>query len=503
LQAGNLNQATRYTLALQVVQAPEIKFGESKASNTQTNELWRFTGEEGQVIDITMSGWVLGGFDPYLTLHGPDGATLTVNDDISSGDPLDYNARIAGFRLPQSGDYFIRTGRPGSQAPYTLSLQALQVPAIEFGETKTSDTQTYELWRFTGQAGQTVDITLSGWTSGSFDPYLTLLGPDGNRLAENDDISSPDNLNAQIARFLLPQSGDYFIRAGRPGSTAPYHLTLNVQDATPFVPGSLVQVTRDTAYSLPGAQPGLVQISTDQPAALTLVGPGGALLASQALAILRRLDASGSYTVAVGFPSGSPPRMLSVAPVQATPQPMSTPGDSQGRLRTGVTDLWTFASDDQRALRFTAQAASFTPLLELWAPDGALLATGDRNGRLISALPVAGDYLLSVRAGDMRASGPYTITVEPAGALPGPEACDWHSEAGDYAPVRMGSTVILGRHRPVNGDAAWDSAMAAYVGRPARVTDLVGADGQGCPTVLVDIDDGNFLWRVRDVVVVE
>lgn len=45
--------------------------------------------------------------------------------------------------------------------------------------------------------------------------------------------------------------------------------------------------------------------------------------------------------------------------------------------------------------------------------------------------------------------------------------------------------------------------MTPYVGRPARVTTLVGTDWMGCPVVQVDVDQGQYWWRVRDVLVLE
>ncbi len=69
--------------------------------------------------------------------------------------------------------------------------------------------------------------------------------------------------------------------------------------------------------------------------------------------------------------------------------------------------------------------------------------------------------------------------------------------------MRQGSLVLLGRQRPVNGDDGWNAGMTPYVGRPARVTALAGTDGIGCPVIQVDVDQGQYWWRVRDVLVLE
>lgn len=41
--------------------------------------------------------------------------------------------------------------------------------------------------------------------------------------------------------------------------------------------------------------------------------------------------------------------------------------------------------------------------------------------------------------------------------------------------------------------------MLEYVGREATVNELSGSDGAGCPGVRVDIDDGSWFWRIRDL----
>ncbi|MFZ2359208.1 MAG: hypothetical protein WA040_07665, partial [Anaerolineae bacterium] len=142
-------------------------------------------------------------------------------------------------------------------------------------------------------------------------------------------------------------------------------------------------------------------------------------------------------------------------------------------------------------------------LLELWAPGGERLAASNDGGVLTGLLPTAGDALLSLRGPTVQASGPYTLTVEPIAAAPGPQACNSSGEPGAYLPVRQGSLVLLGRQRPVNGSDGWNAGMTPYVGRQARVTALVGADNSGCPVVQVDVDQGQYWWRVRDLLMLE
>ncbi|HJL17352.1 MAG TPA: hypothetical protein RMH99_16915 [Sandaracinaceae bacterium LLY-WYZ-13_1] len=81
----------------------------------------------------------------------------------------------------------------------------------------------------------------------------------------------------------------------------------------------------------------------------------------------------------------------------------------------------------------------------------------------------------------------------------GPQACGQAADSADYGEIRVGSEVVLQRHRFVGGDPNWDESMARYLGRVARVTRLSGVDDQGCPGVRVHVDGGRWFWRVRDV----
>jgi hypothetical protein len=80
-----------------------------------------------------------------------------------------------------------------------------------------------------------------------------------------------------------------------------------------------------------------------------------------------------------------------------------------------------------------------------------------------------------------------------------PQACGMRDDTAVYAPVVIGSEVVLGRHRPVQGQDNWTAEMERYLGRVARVTELVGVDDQGCPLIRVDLDQGEWYWRLRDV----
>ena len=96
-----------------------------------------------------------------------------------------------------------------------------------------SDASGYDLWQFSGTAGDTITIDMK---SAAFDTYLALLDPSDVPVAENDDESSTST-DSRIA-FTLTSSGtwtvvanaltsgtagDYTLSISCPGASAPIH----------------------------------------------------------------------------------------------------------------------------------------------------------------------------------------------------------------------------------------------------------------------------------------
>jgi hypothetical protein len=75
-----------------------------------------------------------------------------------------------------------------------------------------------------------VTIAQTATEGSGLDAYLTLYGPDGAILAENDDF---DGINSQITAFVLPVNGTYVIFAGGFGSSGAYRLALTQEAAAP------------------------------------------------------------------------------------------------------------------------------------------------------------------------------------------------------------------------------------------------------------------------------
>ncbi len=74
---------------------------------------------------------------------------------------------------------------------------------------------TNHLYTYEGRVGEVRTFTVTA-RDGNFDPMLRVLDPNGNLIAENDDIAFPDNINAQVV-VTLPMDGTYSLIVGEFG----------------------------------------------------------------------------------------------------------------------------------------------------------------------------------------------------------------------------------------------------------------------------------------------
>lgn len=67
----------------------------------------------------------------------------------------------------------------------------------------------------------------------------------------------------------------------------------------------------------------------------------------------------------------------------------------------------------------------------------------------------------------------------------------------------VGDKVLVNQHREFQGERNWAEEMERYVGRRATVVEKVGRDTNGAWVVRLDIDNEEYLWRTRDLELVE
>ncbi|MFB2972979.1 trypsin-like peptidase domain-containing protein [Aerosakkonema sp. BLCC-F183] len=197
-------------------------------------KVYTFQGTVGQQVAIEMISREI---DPFLILIGPNRREIAQDDDSAGG----KNARIA-VTLPMSGTYLLLANsyEPGESGSFILRALAsgagrrnryrgenfiLQQEGVLGPGTAVlpSDGSFYRVYSFEGNAGQSVTITLE---SADFDPYLALLGPDGQKLAENNNVTQNDRNS--VLTVTLPRAGVYraVVNTYKAGSRGRYLLTI-------------------------------------------------------------------------------------------------------------------------------------------------------------------------------------------------------------------------------------------------------------------------------------
>jgi S1-C subfamily serine protease len=197
-------------------------------------DIYAFEGTAGQQVTIEMTSSEI---DPYLILLNADGSELAQDDD-SGGDknakitvtlPTDgtYTFLANSYEAGQSGNYQLKVVTTVPSLPSLLPSSQTLLDELGVLETTDavlpSDNSLYDEYTFEGVEGQSVTIRLE---SEEFNPYVALLDPQGQLLAENDDVSSSDK-NAVIT-ITLPMAGEYRVVVNAYDSTGQgqYRLTV-------------------------------------------------------------------------------------------------------------------------------------------------------------------------------------------------------------------------------------------------------------------------------------
>lgn len=397
-------------------------------------------------------------------------------------------------------------------AALVAALPATAQRAIEIGETASGSLRagTPQRWSLDVPRGTLVTVAVE---SDDFDPVVEVLDPAGSQIGRDDD--GGDGLNSLLAGLRLPRSGRYQIVVSAYSASASGRYTLRVDDGGPARPEASRAIRYGESgdgYLNAGERHGWTFMGTsgdeitadltgDFDTYLELIGPGGQEVArdddsgdgNAARLAHVQLPTSGRYTlIARGFsPSGAGRYTLSLDRGQTGRPTGECAGWAEygsvgvgsrlrlGRHRTvaGGSDNWATGMN-----AYVGRDATVTRLGGTDS-DGCTVVHVDADG---------GTYMWRLR--DATVLPRRTGTRPPTGA-----ACR-RGAVADYAGVRVGTEITLGRHEMVNGSENWADEMEAFVGRRTRVTSLGGVDEQGCAVVRVEADNGDWMWRVRDAV---
>lgn len=205
---------------------------QTETASTADGTIWAFEAQVGDVVSVTITT-ADENLNAYITLHNGLWNELGYAE-VGYGN---RRSNIGFIPLYKAGTYYVEVGTfDGSSGDYDLTLTQESVPpALLIVDedtavaTVTSTTFNNLLWQFTGEAGDRVTIDLES-PNEFFDPYLTLIAPDGVTLFEDDDSGDgPRSYDARIQDFELPEDGIYYILVGRPNSLELYTLTLRIE----------------------------------------------------------------------------------------------------------------------------------------------------------------------------------------------------------------------------------------------------------------------------------
>ena len=233
-------------------------------TNASYYDLWQFTGQKGDRVQILMQGD--GQLDPYLGLLDGQSQNVLVEDDDSGGNSDAY----IEFSLPATGAYIIVATRfdldtGTSQGQYRLALSGGtgpqnvssttttasgsgpqevspgvffmgDLPLAESVSGQITNASYAQIYQVQLDAG--TDFMVAMFADGStLDSYIMFADPDGNVLAEDNDSGSQVGGGQKDAflRLTIPTTGTYLVAATRAGmdtgiSSGNYALVAGVPD---------------------------------------------------------------------------------------------------------------------------------------------------------------------------------------------------------------------------------------------------------------------------------
>ncbi len=187
---------------------------EKRKIEANTANLWRFDGELGDVVTISVAPTTA--LDVELELSDPSGTTLSTKNDGVSGQV----ESVSAFSLETDGKYQIHVRAiGGTSGDYALLLQnSDSLPLIVFkgtmaiGATESSALQadTDDMWHFEGDVGEVITIRVTPLDNG--DSLFYVLGPNSLELEFVDE--NADGEAEELTSYSLPSSGFYSIGVG-------------------------------------------------------------------------------------------------------------------------------------------------------------------------------------------------------------------------------------------------------------------------------------------------
>ncbi len=495
--------------------------------------VWSLDGKAGQriVVDLMSSD-----FDTYLILRDADGRMVGSDDDSGEG----TNARLHAV-LPRDGTYRLIATAAGDSARgrYTLAVSGWEAPdaappgrsaVIAVGETKdgilepgdevSADGPYQDRWLLDAPTGARLTVDMR---STDLDSYIVVLDPDGKVVGSDDDGGG--GKDAEVA-LRAHAAGRYTILAtsyGDDPTSGAYHLSVEADTGAFAEPGAAATIAmgeskegrleagdargargledRWTFTARAGQGVRIDAMSSAFDAYLVLLKDGAVVDSNddggegQNARIIAVLPASGTYTAVVSAYGSDASGGRYTLQLAALAGPPPAPGQTGhiasgqraiGRLEAGdrtgddggYRDWWEFDARGGEDVVVELRSTAFDTYLELYGPDGALIAQDDdglgdgTNSEITAHLASGGRYRLVVRSYATKddATGLYELALLNVGSIARP---------GAVTEIRAGTTVV-GRLEPGDSTAGDSTYADVFLFRPQQsgqaVMDLKSAD---------------------------
>ncbi|TVR19372.1 MAG: hypothetical protein EA396_12735 [Anaerolineaceae bacterium] len=194
-------------------------------SENQPMRYYRFEAQQDELVTVRV-GRSSGNLSPTVAITNASLIELANGRTAADGGRL-----IEDWLVPADGAYYVVVGREGaSMGGYQLRLTSAgdafdgvppDLRRVRYGTSLTGnidDETPLMRYVFFGEAGDTIRITMDRST-GDLDPVVGLANAAGTVLIN--DVNSGVDQNARIDRYTLPQTGVYYIEAGRFEGDAP------------------------------------------------------------------------------------------------------------------------------------------------------------------------------------------------------------------------------------------------------------------------------------------
>ncbi|GAB4544727.1 MAG: hypothetical protein OHK0023_01960 [Anaerolineae bacterium] len=447
---GDYRLDFRVTNALEEVvpNARDPKVGILDSSRNQRS--YYFFANAGQYARIEAALTPSSRLTPLVMLLAPNGRIIAFH--TSQNPSEDRLALIDGIFLRETGTYQVVVTRPGgeigtSTGEYLLKVGlSNQAPAAEWQDPATFryesgvvgelDAQQAQSWRFEGQAGDLITLSISRLTGDGVFAFGPLLAPDGSVVSTTGTGRTADGGVAQS--FQLPQTGTYTIFLN--GERTQYALYAQFRRNIPLLPELLVYNDIDVSNFL--APNSRVTLNFegkfgDQLDLLVFWRPGkgsevqvyfdGRLIdyestSATSIAVRETLVASKRYPIQIVNDSNQEISYTirlkaSVPPPSPTPQTttLSSGQIARGELQSVDSAIYQFLGRDSQQVRLILETGrTDTPSITLVAPDGSEVPVQQMrlNGySTVSAnLPTNGQYSINLITNGTEAAGPYRLT---------------------------------------------------------------------------------------------